>query len=154
MALNLTGKLKNGRVVRNIADGAIDPDDALTGWTAFNEQYQTYSNGGYNATFTLDANAASQRSFLNLSVPVTSGKFYAFRMKVSGKSGTFTRENIDVVGSVVSSVELNNIENGERAVIVEASATGNISFRVGFGIDNNDASATDGATFTISNVQI
>ena len=154
MALNLTGELKNGRVVRNIADGAIDPDDAFTGWTAFNDQYQTYSNGGYNATFTLDANAASQRSFLSLSVPVTSGKFYAFRMKVSGKSGTFARENIDVVGSVVSSVELNNIENGERAVIVEASATGNITFRVGFGIDNNDASATDGATFTISNVQI
>ena len=68
MALNLTGELKNGRVVRNIADGAIDPDDIFTNWTTFNEEYQTFSNGGYDATFTLDANAASQRSFLNLNV--------------------------------------------------------------------------------------
>lgn len=154
MALNLTGELKNGRVVRNIADGAIDPDDIFTNWTTFNEEYQTFSNGGYDATFTLDANAASQRSFLNLNVPVTSGKFYALRMTVSGKSGTFSRENIDIIGSVVSSVELDNIENGERAVVVEANATGTCSFRIGFGIDNNDTSATDGATFTISNVQI
>lgn len=154
MALKLSGEVKTGRVVRNIADGPVDPASPLTGWTAVGPTFIAYEDDGYSAVFTLDANDASQRGFLNLTVAVTAGRFYAFRMTVSEKSGTFGRENIDVVSSIVSSPEVNNIENGERAVVVEANATGNCLFRVGFGIDNNDTSATDGATFKISNVQI
>ena len=154
MALKLSGEIKDGRVVRNIADGPLDPASALTGWTAVGSSFITYPDDGYSAVFTLDANDASQRGFLNLTVAVTSGRFYAFRMTVSEKSGTFGRENIDVVNNIVSSPEVNDIENGERVVVVEANGTGNCLFRVGFGIDNNDTTATDGATFKISNVQI
>lgn len=138
------------RVVKNLTTGSIE--SSTSGWTDFNDSNITFTNNNETATFNFNP-AGDLRCFISRTIPALSGESYALRFTVTNKSGTFSRENVDVIGVLSPTLEINNIENGERAIVATANADGNLLFRIGFGIDNSDASV-DPASFTISNVQI
>ncbi len=146
----LSGALRDGRTVSNLFGGSINQANSL--WSWFNPTNAiTFSPDNLSVTFTYTAGVTT-RAFISRATTVIAGRSYAFRFAVSNKTGSFQRENVDIIGSLASSVEINNIENGERAVIVTANANGTITCRLGFGIDNNDNINVDGG-FTMSNIQ-
>ena len=149
--VKVAGALSTGRVIDNLTQGSINPDTSA--WTEFDPNNEiTFSSDDLSATFTY-TNGVSNRTFLSRAISVTDTKSYAIRFKVENKSGSFTRENVDIIGDLATSIEVDDIENGERAVVVTANATGTITFRLGFGIDGNETVGAD-AAFSITNMQI